>query len=202
MSRRSGSRRRYSLDVCVRSSHCTTSGAAPERPRVSRRRARTHSRQRVTADRAQAAASASSAAFVIGATVVGAANVASPFERGWWLAAYLFLVGGLAQLLLVRGQEALTHHPSASLVWAQWALWNTGTAIVAVADMAQLPAAVDAGSVALLIALVLFHFGARRPGTGPGRHASGLRYGYTALLLVLGSSVVLGTFLAGALPGQ
>jgi hypothetical protein len=172
---------------------------------VSRRRTRTHSRQRVTSDRAQGAASASSAAFVIGAAVVGAANVAAPFERGWWLTAYLFLVGGLAQLLLVRGQDALTtgpHHPSAFLAWAQWGLWNTGTAIVAVADMAQVMAAVDAGSVALLIALVLYHLGTRRPGATPGRHASALGCGYTALLVALGSCVLLGTFLAGALPGQ
>ena len=164
-----------------------------------------HSRQGVTRDRAQGAASASSAAFVIGAAVFGAANVVAPFERGWWLTAYLFLVGGLAQLLLVRGQEALTtgpHHPSAFLVWAQWGLWNLGTAIVAVADMAQVMAAVDAGSVVLLVALVLYHLGARRPGATPGRHASALGCGYTALLVVLGSCVLLGTFLAGALPGQ
>jgi hypothetical protein len=172
---------------------------------VSRRRARTHPRASVTGDRVEVPASATSAAFVIAAAVVGAANVASPFERGWWLTAYLFLVGGLAQLLLVRGQEALTtgpHHPSASLVWAQWSLWNTGTAIVAVGDMAQVMAAVDAGSVALLTALVLYHRGARRPGTAPGRHASGLGRGYTALVVVLASCVLLGTLLARALPGQ
>jgi hypothetical protein len=163
-----------------------------------------HSRRRVTSERAQGAASASSAAFVIAATVVGAANVVAPFERGWWLTAYLFLVGGLAQLLLVRGQESLTgpHRPSAFLAWAQWGLWNLGTAIVAVADMAQVMAAVDAGSVALLIALVLYHLGARRPGATPGRHASALGCGYTALLVALGSCVLLGTFLASALPGQ
>jgi hypothetical protein len=150
-------------------------------------------------------ASATSAAFVIAAVVVGAANVVSPFERGWWLTAYLFLVGGLAQLLLVRGQEALTtgpHHPSAFLVWVQWGLWNLGTAVVAVADMAQVMAAVDVGSVVLLVALVLFHLGARRPGATAGRHASALGCGYTALLVVLGSCVLLGTFFAGALPGQ
>jgi hypothetical protein len=159
----------------------------------------------VTKERAQAAAGASSAAFVIGATVVGTANLVAPFERGWWLTAYLFLVGGLAQLLLVRGQEALTtgpQHPSAVLVWAQWGLWNMGTAIVAVADMAQVMAAVDAGSIALLIALALYHVGARRPQATPSRDASALGCGYTALLVVLGSSVLLGTVLAGALPGQ
>jgi hypothetical protein len=170
---------------------------------ASRRRTRRH--PRAGGDRAQVPASATSAAFVIAAAVVGAANVVSPFERGWWLTAYLFLVGGLAQLLLVRGQEALAtgpHPQSAALVWVQWGLWNAGTATVAVADMAQVMAAVDAGSVALLIALVLSHRGARRPGTATSRHTSRLGRGYTALLVVLGSCVLLGTFLAGALPGQ
>ena len=76
-------------------------------------------------DRTQRAASASSASFVIGAAVVGTANMQAPFERGWWLTAYLFLVGGLAQLLLIRGQHALTtrpREPQASLLWAQWGL--------------------------------------------------------------------------------
>ena len=68
--------------------------------------------------------------------------------------------------------------------------------------MAQVMAAVDVGSVVLLVALVLFHLGARRRRPTPGRHASALGCGYTALLVVLGSCVLLGTFLAGALPGQ
>jgi hypothetical protein len=159
----------------------------------------------VSRDRARLAASASSAAFVIAAAAVGAANVIEPFERGWWLTAYLFLVGGLAQLLLIRGQDALTadpREPPASLVWAQWGLWNAGTAFVAVADMAQVMAGVDAGSVALLLALVLYQVGVRRGQLRSERQASALGYGYAALVAALGGSVLLGTFLAGALPGQ
>jgi hypothetical protein len=159
----------------------------------------------VTRHRARLAASVSSAAFVIAAAAVGAANLVVPFERGWWLTAYLFLVGGLAQLLLIRGQEALTaspREPLASLVWAQWGLWNAGTAIVAVADMAQVMAGVDAGSVALLLALVLYKVGARRGRAQVNRRASPLKYGYFALVVVLGGSVLLGSFLAGALPRQ
>jgi hypothetical protein len=147
----------------------------------------------------------SSAAFVVAAATVGTANLVAPFERGWWLTAYLFLVGGLAQLLLIRGQDTLTagsRQPPASLAWAQWALWNAGTASVAVADMAHVMAGVDAGSVALLLALVLYRIGSRRPERTSSRHASALQRGYAALLVVLGGSVLLGTFLAGALPGQ
>ena len=154
---------------------------------------------------AQVAVSAGSAAFVIAAAVVATANLLMPFERGWWLAAYLFLVGGLAQLLLARGQDALTaapHAPSGAHVWAQWALWNTGTAIVAIADMAQAMPALDVGSAALLVALLLYQVGARRGDPKSDRPASALAYGYGALVVVLGGSVLVGTFLAGALPGQ
>jgi hypothetical protein len=159
----------------------------------------------VSRHRARVAASASSAAFVIAAAAVGTANLVAPFERGWWLAAYLFLVGGLAQLLLIRGQETLTASPPgppAPLVWTQWALWNVGTATVAVAHIAQVMEGVDAGSVALLLALVLYQVGARRGRPKLDRRASPLRYGYAALVVGLGGSVLLGTFLAGALPGQ
>jgi len=159
----------------------------------------------VSRDRIRLTASASSAAFVIAAAVVGTANVVAPFERGWWLTSYLFLVGGLAQLLLMRGQEALTtgpREPPASLAWAQWGLWNAGAAIVAVADMAQVMAGVDAGSVLLLLALVLYQLEARRGHLESERRASALGYGYAALVVALGGSVFLGSFLAGALPGQ
>jgi hypothetical protein len=71
-----------------------------------------------------------------------------------------------------------------------------------VADMAHVMAGVDAGSVALLLALVLYRIGSRRPERTSSRHASALQRGYAALLVVLGGSVLLGTFLAGALPGQ
>ena len=67
--------------------------------------------------------------------------------------------------------------------------------------MAQVMAAVDVGSVVLLVALVLYHLGLGAPGRRRP-HASALGCGYTALLVVLGSCVLLGTFLAGALPGQ
>jgi hypothetical protein len=68
--------------------------------------------------------------------------------------------------------------------------------------MAQVMAGVDIGSVALLIALVLYQLGARRAVVGSDRRPVGLEYAYLALVLGLASSVFLGTFLAGALPGQ
>ncbi|MEO8688806.1 MAG: hypothetical protein ABI611_11385 [Solirubrobacteraceae bacterium] len=160
----------------------------------------------VSTDRARLASSVSGVAFTIAAAVACTANVLAPFERGWWLTAYLFLVGGLAQLLLSWGQDALAsgpREPPPALLWAQWGFWNAGTAMVAVADMAQVMAVVDVGSIALLVALLLYLRGARPAVRGSDRCASAaLEYGYATLLLLLGSSVLLGTFLAGALPGR
>ena len=158
----------------------------------------------MSSDRARLASSLSGVAFSIAAAVAGTASVLAPFERGRWLTAYLFLVGGLAQLLLSQGQDALasgTRQPPTALLWAQWGLWNAGTATVAVTDMAQVMAGVAVGSATMLVALLLYLRGARRAARGPDRRAAALEYGYAALLLVLGSSVLLGTFLAGALPG-
>ena len=143
-----------------------------------------------------------SGAFVVAAAVVAVANAASPFARGWWLVAYLLLVGGVSQVLLGVGQFRLAARadvdpgPSA-LLWAQIALWNAGTLAVAAADMAAAPAGVAAGSVVLMAALCLFLASARRS-RGRARGAAGWREAsYVALLVFLAASVVGGTFLAG-----
>jgi hypothetical protein len=68
--------------------------------------------------------------------------------------------------------------------------------------MAQVTAGVDVGSVALLIALVLYQLGARRAVRRSDRRRSGVECAYVTLVLGLASSVLVGTFLAGALPGQ
>jgi hypothetical protein len=157
----------------------------------------------VSRARARRAATVSSAVFAVGAVTVATVNALAPFQRGWWLAAYLFLVGSLSQQLLLRGQEKIETpggEPSAAVIWTGWALWNAGTATVAAADMAQVMTGVDIGSAALLMALALFLSGARR--APPERRTAKLGRAYTTLLVLLGSSVLLGTFLAGATPGQ
>ena len=148
---------------------------------------------------------AASAGFVAAAVVVGGLNAASPFERGWWLASYLFLVGGVSQLLLGGGQYmvAAGRHaavPARSVSWTQLALWNIGTAAVAVADMVRVMPGVAAGSAILIFALVLFLAGLRRIRRTARRGTAALEGGYLALVVVLAGCVVLGTFLAGAAP--
>jgi hypothetical protein len=148
---------------------------------------------------------AAGAGFLVAAVVVAALNAASPFERGWWLASYLFLVGGVSQVLLGGGQYVVAagRHaaaPARRHSWSQLALWNIGTAVVAVADMARVMPGVAAGSAILMVALALA--GMRRMRRTARNRAPTLEGAYITLLLVLACCVVVGTFLAGAAPGQ
>ena len=93
--------------------------------------------------------------------------------------------------------------PARGLSWAQLALWNIGTAVVADADMARVMPRVAARSVMLIVALALCLAGLRRIGrTARGRTSSCPEGSYSTLLAVPPGCVVLGTFLAGAAPGQ
>ena len=146
------------------------------------------------------------AAFVALAAGFAVLQAAAPFTRGWWLVAYLFLVGGLSQLLLGSGLIALARRSkaraTAANARAQLVLWNAGTATVAIADLRNAPGGVLAGSLILLAALALFAVGARRVSV-TARHAVRRWIDcYLALLAFLATSVVVGTALAGALPGQ
>jgi len=161
----------------------------------------------VTGDRVVRACCAASAAFVAAGLVVGALNALSPFERGWWLASYLLLVGGASQVLLGGGQflvaaERRAVWPSRSLSWTQLALWNIGTAAVAVAERPRVLPGVAAGAAILIVALVLFLEGLRQIGRTARRRTAALERGYLALLAGLAGCVVLGTFLTGDAPGQ
>jgi hypothetical protein len=45
--------------------------------------------------------------FTLGAVAVAVARSRQPFDHGWWLVAYLGLVGGLSQVVLGAGQVGL-----------------------------------------------------------------------------------------------
>src|SRR4051794_26146661 len=101
------------------------------------------------------------AAFVVAAAGVSALQSTAPFARGWWLVAYLVLVGGLSQVLLVGGLEALASHAGARMLGgraanARLVLWDAGTLMVAAMDLAEWQIGVLLGSAALAVALALF----------------------------------------------
>lgn len=105
--------------------------------------------------------------FILAAVVVAIVQAVDPITLGWWLVAYLSLVGGVAQIMLGSGLLALAeradgHAPSANERLAELVLWNVGTLIVAVADLANAPLVVLVGSAALLAALAFFAAGLNR----------------------------------------
>jgi hypothetical protein len=138
------------------------------------------------------------AAAIVAGGLVAAVNSATPFAHGSWLSAYLVLVAGVSQLGLDLGAQILpVHQPPATTRRIQVALWNLGNLAVAAGVLADAPAAVAAGSVALLVALGSF---ARCVGRG---RRSGRRWvvAYHAAVVALAVSVGIGCVLAGATPG-
>jgi hypothetical protein len=142
------------------------------------------------------------AAFVGAAAAVAAVHVATPITRGWWLVAYLTLVGGLSQLLLFAGLVALASRsgarmPGAAVMKTRVVLWNAGTLIVAGMDLVELHAGVVVGAGALVVALVLFAHNLYDVDLAAPALRDRYTAGYALLLIVLGCSVAIGVTLAG-----
>jgi hypothetical protein len=131
--------------------------------------------------------------------LVAAIDSAAPSANGSWLAAYLVLVCGIAQLLLGVGCLGLpAPRPSALLRVAQLGLWNVGNAAVAGGVLADAFGLVVGGSVMVLGALVGFAVGG-----GPIYPGSrGRVILYRIVVLGLAGSVVVGGVLADASPGS
>ena len=133
------------------------------------------------------------AAMIVAGGFVAAVNGAASFAHGSWLAAYLVLVGGVAQLLLGLGSLALPAPTnSVALTRAQLGLWNAGTLAVAGGVLADLFGVVLAGSALIVGALACFVRGGG-PVREPGRTAV---LAYRFLIVVLVISVVVGGVLS------
>ena len=138
------------------------------------------------------------------ALVAAAARAIEPFDHGIWLVAYLFLVGFLAQLLLGRGQATmLVASPSganALPIGAQVAFWNAGVVAVPLGVLVGARLFVVLGSVALITALAAF-WQTSRPCRSGSRTARGFgEIAYTALIITMAASVLVGTGLAWDIP--
>lgn len=138
-------------------------------------------------------------AMIVAGGLVAAVNGASSFAHGSWLAAYLVLVGGVAQLLLGIGSLALPEAAnSRGLKRAQLGMWNAGTLIVAGAVLSNLFGMVLAGSAVIVGALVCFAVGG-----GPVCEFGRSRVlVYRLLICLLLISVVVGGVLAQMTPGN
>jgi hypothetical protein len=146
-------------------------------------------------------------AFTVGAVAVALARSQQPFDHGWWLVAYLVLVGGLSQFILGAGQLALgaafaTVPAGQRLLAGELVLWNLGAVLVPVGVFAGAPGVVALGSAVLLAALALFAAATGIPRLRPAGARRPLLCAYWAIMIFLAGSVIVGAGLAEALPWQ
>lgn len=131
-------------------------------------------------------------ACIMGGGLLAAVTAHAPSEHSSWTAAYLVLVGGVAQIGLGLGSAVLAPRiPSRVSHLAILALWNIGNALVIAGVLASLNVLVDTGGIALVIALVV--------ALRTIRHSPGpvlLRRTYWLLALILGVSIPTGLVLA------
>jgi len=128
-------------------------------------------------------------AIVMGG-LLAAGSAPARSEVGAWAAAYLVLVGGVAQIAVGAGQALLARRPLRRVVGdAQIVLWNGGTVAVITGTVAGAPAMADVGGLMLIGVLVL---SMRAVGDAVGR---GARL-YRALMAILAVSVVVGQIVA------
>jgi hypothetical protein len=130
------------------------------------------------------------AACIVTGGLVAAASAPAHSEVGAWAAAYLVLVGGVAQIMLGVAQAVLSPgRRSAVTIDLQVVLFNSGNAAVVAGTATGAHVVGDAGALVLLAALVL-SAGALR---GVRGRAAGL---YRAIVVLLAFSVPVGSVLA------
>lgn len=146
-------------------------------------------------DRRTAPAVIVGACCIVAGGLVSAAVGPLDFADGSWLAAFLVLVAGVAQIVLAIVQDMLAARaPSVRVLVTELAAWNLGCALVIVGTLVAVPAVVDAGGVLLVVALVLSLYTTWRS-TGRLRW---LLWLYRAFVVVLLVSIPIGLLLAAA----
>lgn len=131
--------------------------------------------------------------------LVAAATGPLRLEQGSWVAAYLVLVGGVAQVAMGLAPAWLTQRPtSPTISWSTLASWDLGSALVIAGTLADLPLVVDGGSVLLVIGLATALYAVRRDAQHSGALDAGwlLDVAYRALLFVLLVSIPIGVVFA------
>lgn len=134
---------------------------------------------------------------VIVGGLVAAASASAPTEHATWAAAYLVLVGGVAQVGFALGHALLVTRTPVPMVAAQAAGWNLGNAAVLTGTLLGVSALVDLGGVLLIATLILLAHGLRPAGVRP---AGGIYrwclHCYRLLVLILLISIPVGLVLA------
>lgn len=136
-------------------------------------------------------------ACVIAGGLVAAGVAMAPSELGSWAAAYLVLVGGVAQVALGVGQALLAPQPPGRrAVTAEVAGWNAGNGAVLAGTLLGATWLADVGG-ALLVATMALALAAVR---GAARCPSWPLHLYRALLALVLVSIPVGLVIAAVRP--
>ncbi len=128
---------------------------------------------------------------IVGGGLVAAVTGPTEWANGSWVAAFLVLVAGVAQLGLAAGQVAFGSLPSPQVGIIKAVLWNIGCVAVIIGTLATSPITVAFGSVPLLAVLVVSLVASRGVTRWPMTALL-----YRALLGVLTVSIPIGIALA------
>lgn len=130
---------------------------------------------------------------VVAGGLVAAVTGPTDFEPGSWLAAYLVLVGGVAQIASGAGQAWLSaDQPPTRLVRAEVIGWNLALLAVVVGTLSSFPVATTIGGVITAAVLVAFLLGTRHA----RRQVGGAALLYRALVIFVLLSAPVGILLA------
>lgn len=130
---------------------------------------------------------------IVAGGMLAAVTAHSPTQQATWAAAFLVLVVGVAQAALGAGQALLASGvPSRSVIGTELLAYNIGSLLVLVGTLSGRLVLLDAGSVLLALALVLFFRGASGMGTRHGR----LLLLYRVLVAIVLLSIPVGLLLA------
>lgn len=140
---------------------------------------------------------AAGTACVVAGGLVAAAVAMAPSQLGSWAAAYLVLVGGVAQVALGTGQALLAlRAPGRRVVAAELAAWNAGNGSVLAGTLLGADWLTDAGGVLLIAALALLLSVSR----GAVRRPAWPLHLYRALVTLLLVSIPAGLMIAAVRP--
>ena len=129
------------------------------------------------------------AVCVIAGGLVAAVTGPLDLAKGSWLAAYLVLVAGVAQVVLADQHRLLQVEASSRAEWTTVALWVGGNSAVIGGTLLRQPLLVDAGGIALALALLYAVLGTRR--TRAATLGWALRLVYVVVLVSIPIGLVL-----------
>lgn len=133
------------------------------------------------------------AACVVAGGLVAAAVATGPSQLGSWTAAYLVLVGGVAQVALGTGEALLARRPvDHRAATVEVAAWNVGNAGVLAGTLIGVSWLAYAGGGLLVVALVLALAGIR----GAARRPAWPLHLYRALIALVLVSIPVGLVIA------